>query len=346
MFTYENLPRELSDKFGNKKKNSVRLAEIYKRLGFEKKSARVKDCGSFLQFGLYDDNSVHLHSANFCKDLLCPVCAWRKSLKLYSEVYQCVSELSKTSQFIFVTLTLKNCSAGELKDNITLLKKAYTRLMRKKRMSFVKGAFKALEVTYNNKTCEFHPHLHIIFAVSSDYFQSSDYLMTDELVQLWQSALQVDYSPICFVEKVKPNRNKKDSDPLAAAVAEVAKYPVKAADFLSYDDDTNDFVVLTLTNALSSSRMFEFYGCFSEIRKKLKLEENEDDLIHIEQDGRNNSVLIALLSFSWNSEYKEYIMTDVQPVSDCRSDERYNSAGFNIHSQRGRRFSPGVPFAS
>ena len=92
--------------------------------------------------------------------------------------------------------------------------------------------------------------------------------------------------------------------------------------------------------------MFEFYGCFSEIRKKLKLEENEDDLIHIEQDGRNNSVLIALLSFSWNSEYKEYIMTDVQPVSDCRSDEHYNSAGLNIHSQRGRRFSPGVPFAS
>ena len=132
--------------------------------------------------------------------------------------------------------------------------------------------------------------------------------MTDELVQLWQSALQVDYSPICFIEKVKPNRNKKDSDPLAAAVAEVAKYPVKAADFLSNDDDTNDFVVLTLTKALSSSRMFEFYGCFSEMRKKLKLEENEDDLIHIEQDCRNNSVLIALLSFSWNSEYKEYIM--------------------------------------
>lgn len=342
MFTYENLPRELSDKFGNKKKYSLRLAESYKRLGYEKKSARVGSCGSFLQFGLYDDNSVHLHSANFCKDVLCPVCAWRKSLKLYSEVYKCVSELKKTHQFIFVTLTLKNCKSDDLKATISLLGKAYTKLMRKKRMKFVQGAFKALEITYNGKTGEFHPHLHLIWAVSQDYFQSSDYLKTEELVSLWQSSLGCDYAPLCFIEKIKPNQ-RKGKDELSAAVAEVAKYPVKASDFLSYDDKTNDFVVHTLSSALTSKRMFEFYGCFAYMRKLLKLEENEDDLIHIEQDSRNNSFLIALLSFSWNSESKEYIMTDVQPVTDCRSDERYNSADFNFHSQRVRRFSPGFP---
>lgn len=339
MFTYENLKNELSDKFGKKKKYAVRLAECYQRIGYAKKSTRVGSCGSFLQFGLYDDNSVHLHSANFCKDVLCPVCAWRKSLKLYSEVYKCASELRNTYQFVFATLTLKNCKADDLKATISLLGKAYTKLMRKKRMKFVKGAFKALEITYNNKTGEFHPHLHIIWAVPLNYFQSADYLRTDELVSLWQSALGCDYLPLCFIEKIKPNQSK-GKDALSAAVAEVAKYPVKASDFLSFDDETNDFVVETLSQALSSKRMFEFYGCFSEMRKKLKLEENEEDLIHIDNDTKNNAVLIALLSFSWNKEFKEYIMVDV-----IRMIENDLNAVLQAPTQRVRRFSPGVPFA-
>lgn len=312
MFSYQNLHSELSDRFGSKKKYNSRLASVYKSIGLNKRSERVAACGTYLEFGYYDDDTVKLHTANFCKDVLCPVCAWRKSLKMFSDVYKCVSALKKDNyKFIFVTLTLKNCKGSDLSDTIDLLQHSYNKLMRLKRLSFVKGAYKALEITYKRKTDEFHPHLHIIWAVSSDYFQSTDYLRTDELVQLWKSALEVDYSPIVYIEKVKPNRNKKDSDPLAAAVAEVAKYPCKASDYLCNDDKTNSDVIQALSSALAHRRLFEFYGVFAKVRKALKLEENENDLIHIDIDSKSSGNLLAYLRFYWDKKLSEYVMYDV-----------------------------------
>lgn len=308
MFFYKNLHSELSEKFGNKKKYNSRLAAIYKSIGLNKRSERVAACGTYLEFGLYDDDTVKLHTANFCKDVLCPVCAWRKSLKMYSDVYKCVTALNGSYKFIFVTLTIKNCKGDVLSDTIDFLQHSYSKLMRLKRMSFVKGAYKALEITYNNKTNEYHPHLHIIFAVAPNYFSSADYLRTDELVMLWKSALGVSYTPIAYIENIKA---KKRKNALACAVAEVAKYPCKASDYLSNDDETNKQVVQALSSALAHRRMYEFYGVFSKVRKALKLENNENDLIHIDCDSKSSGNLLAYLRFYWDKKLSEYVMYDV-----------------------------------
>lgn len=322
MFQYSNLHSELSDRFGRKKKYNSRLASVYKSIGLNKRSERVAACGTYLEFGYYDDDSVKLHTANFCKDVLCPVCAWRKSLKMYSDVYKCVTALNGTYKFIFVTLTIKNCKGSELSNTIDLLQHSYNKLMRTKRMSFVKGAYKALEITYNNKTNEYHPHLHIIFAVAPNYFSSADYLRTDELVMLWKSALGVSYTPIAYIENIKA---KKGKDALACAVAEVAKYPCKASDYLSNDDETNKQVVQALSSALAHRRMYEFYGVFSKVRKALKLEDSENDLIHIDCDSKSNGNLLSYLRFYWDRKLSEYVMYDV--IKNDTLDYNINRSG-------------------
>ena len=316
-YKYSNLDNELKNKFGFKKEYSLSLAQSYDRLGYEKKAKRVGDCGSFLEFGLYDDDSVHLHTANFCKDPLCPMCAWRKSLKIYNQVYSCVNALKDSYKFIFITLTCKNCKASELSETLDLLYKSYTNLMRRKRLQFVQGAFRAVEITYNKTTDEFNPHLHTIWVVPNNYFESADYLPTSELVKLWQKSLKVEYTPICFIEKIKSN--KKGKDPIASAVAEVAKYPLKCTDFLCFDNDTNDYLVDTLSTALSGRHMFEFYGVLAEIRKKLNFDDIENsDLININEDKVNTAILIACLRFIWSSDSKAYVMIDV--VEPCKNE--------------------------
>lgn len=333
MFSYQNLHSELSDRFGSKKKYNSRLASVYKSIGLNKRSERVAACGTYLEFGYYDDNSVKLHTANFCKDVLCPVCAWRKSLKMYSDVYKCVTALKDNYKFIFVTLTLKNCKGSDLSDTIDLLQHSYTKLMRTKRMSFVQGAYKSLEITYRKETDKFHPHLHIIFAVAPNYFTSSDYLLSYELSSLWKSALGVSYTPVVYIEKIKP---KKGKDALACAVAEVAKYPCKASDYLCNDDKTNEYVVQALSSALAHRRMFEFYGVFAKVRKALKLEEKENDLIHIDIENKSSGNLLAYLRFYWDKKFSAYVMYDV--IKNDTVDYSINQAG-----KGGTPFGRGFP---
>lgn len=74
----------------------------------------LAECGSFLVFDRNEQQRLRLHRANFCKVRLCPMCSWRKSLKLFGQVSKITDvllEKNPTTRFIFVTLTVPNCTA-------------------------------------------------------------------------------------------------------------------------------------------------------------------------------------------------------------------------------------------
>lgn len=371
MRKYEDLGKEFDEVFTPKKKYSLKYARVLERIGETKRAGRVKDCGTYFEVGLFDDGSARLKRANFCKDPLCPQCAKRKSLKLFGQVSACVSRLKTEYKFVFVTLTVKNCSGAGLRQSCDLLQSAYIRLMDRKRMSFVKGAFRALEITHdNNKYITrdmyngnkakhlkprkkyydnlglvigdenpnfdmFHPHLHIIFAVPANYFESSEYLRQSELAELWAESVGQGYTPMVDIractdydssisEVVKFNsledfRVKN----LSSAVAEIAKYSVKGSDFLSGTDDQNEKTVKSLLGALKNRKMFEFYGVFRAVRKELKLEADIEngDLVHVESDSNGKSKLLVVLIFEWNDKLSRYIHTGVKVVDDEEQEE-------------------------
>ena len=298
-----------------KKCKSLILSNVYKDLEFYSKFERVYNCGSFLEFKQFHDGSLKLNKANFCKDRLCPLCSWRRSLKIFGQVSQIMDVLSKDTSkgYIFVTFTIKNVSGEQLAATIDQLMKGYHNLFRTKKIKrLIKGGFRALEITHNtnrhSKSFDtFHPHLHCIFSVDSNYcnskYRDRDYITQKEWVELWRNSLDIDYNPIVFVENIK-----KSADNLKKSVCEVAKYSVKDSDFLNEDNDLMRRAVYHLTTGINGRRLISFRGDFAKVKKELGLDDIVDgDLIHTDvQEDINEDLGYVILKYRWNIGFYNY----------------------------------------
>lgn len=311
------------------KLNTTELAESYKRLGM-KKSYRVAECGSYLEFKRYlEDNSLKLHRANFCKVRLCPMCAWRRSLKIFGQVSQVMDEVLKEKEyrFIFLTLTCKNVYGEDLSETIDNLFHAFRKMSERKVFKkAVKGWFRGLEVTHNldkdSKDYDtYHPHFHIILMVNKSYFDDKDYYISQEKwTSLWKSCLKVDYTPIVNVKAFKTNTKAKTSK----SVAEVAKYTVKSNDYLIKDDtgkideEMTDNTVWILDTSLASRRLTAFGGELRKIHRQLKLDDAEyGSLVNVDGEEEIREDLNYIIErYDWNIGISNYIKVGVRTDDD------------------------------
>ena len=88
----------------------------------------LEECGDTLVFMRNEEGEKRLHGANFARNRLCPMCNWRRSLKMYSQVSQITDKILTTrkSRFIFVTLTVKNPDAEHLTETLDLMNKGFS----------------------------------------------------------------------------------------------------------------------------------------------------------------------------------------------------------------------------
>ena len=88
----------------------------------------LEECGDTLVFMRNEEGEKRLHGANFCRNRLCPMCNWRRSLKMYSQVSQITDKILTTrkSRFIFVTLTVKKSDAEHLTETLDLMNKGFS----------------------------------------------------------------------------------------------------------------------------------------------------------------------------------------------------------------------------
>lgn len=324
-----------------KKLKSLKLSEIYRRLGeafpsMSKKSDLVAECGSFLGFKRFSDGTFKLGEANFCKVRLCPMCAWRRSLKIYGQVSKIMDKLQENNEyrFIFLTLTCKNVKGHELEQRIKDLMYGFKKLMLKPSIKkVVKGWFRALEVThdiepiitkdmyehrkayYKNKGINigdnnpnyntFHPHFHIIFAVNKSYFKKPEqYIKHSDFRQIWKECMGFDYLPIVNVQAFKVSLDKEQT---RKSIAEVAKYTVKDSDFLTDDNAMNEYSVGILDNALHSKRLIAFGGDFKKLHKELNLGDALDgDLVNTDNEDIREDLAYTIERYAWNIGYKNY----------------------------------------
>ena len=298
------------------------LADSYRRLNWERKANRVEECGSWLEFlersavggegGKPPANagaappappSYKLYHANFCRERLCPMCAWRRSYKIFGQMSQIMNFLGNKYRFIFLTLTVPNCTAQELDRVIDDLMKGWAKLMRRKRFKgAVQGFFRALEVTRNKKNGTYHPHFHVVLAVLPSYF-TYGYIKRDEWLSMWQQSMKDD--SITQVD-VRVMRDKKtgavSGEALTSAVAEAAKYAVKSADYVfSGNDKLMDSIVSTLSTALSHRRLTALGGVFKDAWEQLGLDDPEDgDLIHLDKTVRED-LATMIIRYEWSA---------------------------------------------
>lgn len=306
--------KEIVEKFEPKKLKSELLAYSYKRLGLDSRASRVIECGTFLEWVRLEkridsekvSSSWRLHNANFCRDRLCPMCSWRRSYKIFGQVSQIMDCISDKYAYLFLTLTVPNCAPKILSETIDNMQIAWHKLIHYKRFKVaVKGFFKALEITRNSDTGDYHPHFHVVIAVSKRYFKQSQYISHDEWLKMWQKATKNNKITQVDVRRAKQKMTKNGQQAvktLSSAIAEIAKYAVKSSDYIIGDDlDLMDKIVLELTSALHGRRLCSFGGIFDEFRKKLALDDVEDgDLVHINGE-LNQDIAIQILRYSWST---------------------------------------------
>lgn len=116
---------------------------------------------------------------------------------MYKELLNDTKSLLKTGvecQPLHVTLTIKDVTAEQIPEAIDFLKQGWERLMSENQAykDNVKGFFRSIDVTYNDKCKLCHPHIHALWSVSLD----SPHISKEQLKLDWAKALSLDYSPV------------------------------------------------------------------------------------------------------------------------------------------------------
>lgn len=237
------------------KRRSLNIADLYFAEGSPRSirlCERILNCSNDLIYVLDDDiNSptygrTTFENARWCCVRHCSFCQFARARRLKAKFFKTFT-LENVGEFdwIFLTLTLKNCQDNEIRSTIDLMNKAWSKLTR--RVDFpAQGFIRSFEITMQRdrlpsdgkrKTSSgsasrsedghlmAHPHLHIVLCMKSDYYENN-FKDKDWWIDQWQSCLRVDYRPSISIKKIVDYEND-----LVSALLETLKYTTKPADF-------------------------------------------------------------------------------------------------------------------
>ena len=209
-----------------------------------KSAQKLNECGNYLLFkNFYTIGEVKLAKLRTCgQHLLCPFCAAiraSRAIQRYVERIDQVLQENRKLKPVLITLTVKNGS--DLAERSEHLMKSFRTLLERRRdyekkgrgfneFCKVQGAMYSYENTYNEKTGEWHPHIHMFALVDQwiDHQEFSEY---------WHSI-----TGDSMVVDVRRARKEKGHG-YSKAAAEVCKYALKFGD-LSVEKTWEAFKVL------------------------------------------------------------------------------------------------------
>ena len=209
-----------------------------------KSAHKLSECGNYLLFkNYYTVDEIKLAKMRVCNQhLLCPFCASIRASRSIQRNAPRVSEILRQNRKLKpVLLTLTVANGKDLAERQKHLMDAFRTLI-KRRQDWLKkgrgynqfckllGGFYSYENTYNEKTGEWHPHLHI-FGVLEEWIDQED------LSETWHEITGDSY--IVDIRRVKKHKELG----YGKAIAEVCKYALKFGD-LSVQKTWEAFMVL------------------------------------------------------------------------------------------------------
>ena len=313
-------------KWSSYKKQSLAVADAYRKFeGDATFSKRIDECGGWLRFLVCaKGHGLLLISAIFCQCRLCPLCQWRRSLIIFHQVKQLACEHIKhykSDVMLLLTLTVPNVKANKLSERITLMQKAWKRLIERKSVKQIcRSWFRSLEITYNESRDDYHPHFHVLLMVPKNYFDSRRdlYIDRDEWLQMWKEVIGLPEITQVDIRKVK---KLKKGDAIATVAAEIAKYATKPSDYVKATKDglckAKAEVIEALHVAIRRRRLVAFGGEFKRYKQALKLAEVEDaDMVKIDKQEKIchcrvcESELLPQM-YRWQIGLRQYVKTDL-----------------------------------
>ena len=296
-------------KWRERKLRNIELAGQLDILGY-RSFERVYQCAEVLKFVEQSDGTKKLYQSYFCKNKLCALCNWRRSMKYSYQASKIVEEAmirQPKGRFLFLTLTVKNVTGQELNQSMTDILRGFNRLMKYKKIDKnLIGFLRATEVTYSKELDSYHPHLHVLLMAKPSYFKGGSYISQLEWTEFWQKAMKLDYTPMVDIRAVKADKGKG----LKGAILETAKYPVKPFDVI---DEKTDFtaqeklqIVDDMLTGLHRKRQIGFGKLFKDIKKELELDDLENgNLVQTRDDTEGTSSGREIVAV-WNWERKNY----------------------------------------
>lgn len=246
-----------------KKECNKRIENWLVTQGQEEKAQKIRECATMLGFSNIN-GIAHVVKANFCRERVCCVCAWRRQSKFVAQMLPVLEYITdKGYKYLFVTLTVQNVRYDELEDCLDNMLKAYDKLLHHKKIKRAWcGKIRSLELTYNSSSFTFHPHIHILVAVKEDYFSNSElYISQNELICHWKKALDIEYIPVCDIRAVSSSEK---------GMVETLKYALKPT---PHEEALKGFFYI-----LKGRRLVSFSGVFAEVRKLFKFSSFEENL--------------------------------------------------------------------
>ena len=209
-----------------------------------KAAHRLNGCGNYLHFKNYFTvGEIKLTEIRVCgQHLLCPFCAGiRASRSIQRNNPKVLEVLRQNRKLKPVLLTLTVANGSDLAERQKHLMDAFRTLMKRSRdykkkgrgfneFCKLKGGFYSYENTYNAKTGEWHPHLHIFGVIE-------EWIDRESLSRTWHDI--TGDSMIVDVRRVKKHKDLG----YGKAIAEVCKYALKFGD-LSVEKTWEAFMVL------------------------------------------------------------------------------------------------------
>ena len=274
-----------------------------------KAATKLKGCGQFLIFrNYYTIDQVKLEKFHVCgQHLLCPMCAGIRAARSMKRYLDRIHELMRQKRGlkpVLITLTVKN--GEDLEERYNHLTSSFRTLLSRYRdykkkgwginqFCKIDGAFYTTEYTYNDKTKQWHPHIHI-FALLNEWIDQ------EELAETWHDITLDSY--IVDIRRVKKTKEHGYSK----AVAEVCKYALKFSD-LSLENTWEAFLTL------KGKRLTGSFGSMHGVKIPEKLIDDMplEELPYLEMFYR--------FVFDKKSYYNLEITKDVKPQTNYRQSE-------------------------
>ena len=289
-------------KFKENYEKDVKNEESIKAL---KSAQKLNECGNYLLFkNFYTIGEVKLSKLRTCgQHLLCPFCAAiraSRAIQKYVERIDQVLQENRKLKPVLITLTVKNGS--DLAERSEHLMKSFRTLLDRRRdyekkgrgfneFCKVQGAMYSYENTYNEKTVEWHPHIHM-FALVDQWIDQQ------EFSEYWHSL-----TGDSMVVDVRRARKEKGHG-YSKAAAEVCKYALKFGD-LSVENTWEAFKVL------KGKRLTGSFGLLWGV----KIPENLADEMPDDQDLPYLEMLYKFV-YGKNSYYDLAMTRQVEPQAN------------------------------
>ncbi len=293
-----------------RKQQALKIATLYKHLGYDNYFQRMSDCLSYAffkeklfyipEYDDYEDEVIYLDEkrywrlvgARFCRIRHCPVCQWRRAMRWQALTLKKLSKIAEEfpySRWLFLTLTIKDCLITRLKTTIQKLNKAFLNLTRR---SFFPafGWLKSLEISLNGS--HVHPHFHCLLLVDESYF-SENYLEHEFWFNAWKKAAKLNYDPSVHITAIPPGEE-------SSAIPEILKYSVKPSDLA----DINPSNLYELTRQLHHVKAINKGGILKDLLRDV---DDNCDLIGSDPNGQftNYSAIYRLDNYGGGT-YEEF----------------------------------------